>query len=656
MATDPIAQEVLGYGGPPNNGPLFFPFAPNWRSPFDETLTFFSWAMTAEDGSEQTGSINGDMPRREFEYTVTLNHRHTQMLENMLFAYQSRAWFFAHWGEGSKLTSAIAQGAESIPFDTTMRSFTTTGLAVIYRDPDHWEIVTATTKSDTGITISNGGTQFAWPAGARVYPLFEGYINASLSGRRKTDSLVEMPISFTCEPSKTETNTPQGSPVATYRGVELYRGRLNWASDVESSFNSDVRVLDYKAGQLKVHSASRWTPNVRKHQVLLKDMLSIFSFRQWLARREGMARPCWMESGMTDFTPAEPLAAGAQAIRVQKNRYGQLAAAHPARRDIIILMRDGTYLVRRITAVAQYSADADNLLIDAPLPAGFSMANFKRISYLNRYRLASQEVTLRWVTDSVVTCDVNLRPQRTALDMASTSPPMPAGKQGSTFSYLYSATGGVRPYTWALQSGTLPPGLTLTSTGVLTGIPMDAGAWAFTVAGTDVEGNVVTVTRTLTVQATAEIEIIPATWSMSSSWPGIALPPSSDRMRDANVAGGFGSSTGARTSEFKNNAVEFIRADLGASHVVRRVTLGGGSLPAYGAYVADNLNGRLLQCSDNNIDWTTILIVSGITDTGQLDKDFSFPDTLARYWRVASANPYDPVGAATFRFFGFPVG
>ena len=50
------------------------------------------------------------------------------------------------------------------------------------------------------------------------------------------------------------------------------------------------------------------------------------------------------------------------------------------------------------------------------------------------------------------------------------------------------ATGGTTPYTWAVTSGTLPTGLTLSSAGVLTGSPSIAGTSTVTVRATDIYG------------------------------------------------------------------------------------------------------------------------------------------------------------------------
>lgn len=53
------------------------------------------------------------------------------------------------------------------------------------------------------------------------------------------------------------------------------------------------------------------------------------------------------------------------------------------------------------------------------------------------------------------------------------------------FSYALSASGGIAPYSWKLISGSLPPGLVLSTTGVISGNPSSVGVFNFTHQATD---------------------------------------------------------------------------------------------------------------------------------------------------------------------------
>ena len=61
------------------------------------------------------------------------------------------------------------------------------------------------------------------------------------------------------------------------------------------------------------------------------------------------------------------------------------------------------------------------------------------------------------------------------------------GATGSAYSMTFSAEGGQPPYSWS-KSGTLPPGLSLATTGELTGTPTNAGAWSFGIRAIDSAG------------------------------------------------------------------------------------------------------------------------------------------------------------------------
>lgn len=83
----------------------------------------------------------------------------------------------------------------------------------------------------------------------------------------------------------------------------------------------------------------------------------------------------------------------------------------------------------------------------------------------------------------------------------TTTSPLPAGAVGTAYSQQFAATGGTSPYTWSVATGsTLPAGLTLSSTGLLSGTPTAAVSSAsFGITVTDSEATPVSVTQTFTL-------------------------------------------------------------------------------------------------------------------------------------------------------------
>jgi hypothetical protein len=70
--------------------------------------------------------------------------------------------------------------------------------------------------------------------------------------------------------------------------------------------------------------------------------------------------------------------------------------------------------------------------------------------------------------------DIRLSPSR-----------LPKGTVNQPYSKTITASGGNGGYTFTVESGNLPPGLHLSTSGVLSGTPTEAGSFTFTIAVTD---------------------------------------------------------------------------------------------------------------------------------------------------------------------------
>ncbi|HEY4991302.1 MAG TPA: putative Ig domain-containing protein [Nakamurella sp.] len=95
----------------------------------------------------------------------------------------------------------------------------------------------------------------------------------------------------------------------------------------------------------------------------------------------------------------------------------------------------------------------------------------------------------------------------------------PGGQVGVAYSDPLTAAGGTTPYTWSVSAGSLPPGLTLSSsTGVVSGTPAAGGTFSFTVKVTDAAGKTATQPTSITIVA-AKLAIA-ASANVGSTTPG----------------------------------------------------------------------------------------------------------------------------------------
>jgi len=101
-------------------------------------------------------------------------------------------------------------------------------------------------------------------------------------------------------------------------------------------------------------------------------------------------------------------------------------------------------------------------------------------------------------------------------DVTISTPPLvisttslPNGYINITYSQTLAASGGSGSYSWSLASGSLCPGLLLSTAGVISGTPTTAGTYTFTVKVSD---GISTATQSLSIIITSAIGIGPITW------------------------------------------------------------------------------------------------------------------------------------------------
>jgi sulfatase modifying factor 1 len=88
-------------------------------------------------------------------------------------------------------------------------------------------------------------------------------------------------------------------------------------------------------------------------------------------------------------------------------------------------------------------------------------------------------------------------PQTISIILPTTG--LPQGGWGDFYEYQLNVLGGLAPFTWQVLTGALPDGLQLTADGRITGIPLQSGAFTFTVQVTDSLGNKAILQMTLVI-------------------------------------------------------------------------------------------------------------------------------------------------------------
>ncbi len=91
---------------------------------------------------------------------------------------------------------------------------------------------------------------------------------------------------------------------------------------------------------------------------------------------------------------------------------------------------------------------------------------------------------------------------------------------GAAYNQTLTATGGSGSFTWSLSSGSLPAGLTLSASGLISGTPITAGTSSFVLQVQDTGTPQQTKTEALTIRIAAQLKLTGGT--LANAFPGVA--------------------------------------------------------------------------------------------------------------------------------------
>ncbi|HLK77499.1 MAG TPA: putative Ig domain-containing protein [Streptosporangiaceae bacterium] len=234
----------------------------------------------------------------------------------------------------------------------------------------------------------------------------------------------------------------------------------------------------------------------------------------------------------------------------------------------------------------------------------------------------------------------------------------PGAVVNTAYTDTLTATGGTTPYTWSVNAGSLPPGITLTSAGVLTGTPTAAGSYTFSVNVVDANNGIATTSITLVVAATLSLSFpappsgtvgtaytdtltatggtTPYSWSVSAGTlpAGITLNASTGVLAGTPTVAGTSSFTIKVTDASSQAATEATSITIAAgpltitvpsSAVLPSTSPGGSTSAQLGTVTVNDLRGMATA------SWTATVTATTFV-TGGATAAETIPLTQITYW------------------------
>lgn len=378
-----------------SGSPVVWPVPPDWRNPVRESLAWLTDVLQAPaTGVTQHRSLR-QAPRRTFTFDVVAAGQERRVADALIADRGGRSdWALPIWPDVQYLAAPLSSGATTIPCDPAYRDFVGGGRALLWRSLRQWELVTIDEVGEDGLELASATTQ-AWPAGTRLYPVRrarladgpEETLWTDLSGRRTLTFLVQEACDWPAQLPATEY---LGHPVLEHVSDAGENGSLSYARILTDEDNDVGLPATFDlAGRAFRAQSHRWR---------LWGAAERAAFRSLLYGLRGRQVPLWVPSGLQDLKATASIGSSSTWLTVEWAGYTLYGRQQPNRRDVRIVLHDGTAFIRRITGSAESGAN-EVLQLSSALGQTVAPGAIRRIEFLTLCTLASDEVVIEHHAD-----------------------------------------------------------------------------------------------------------------------------------------------------------------------------------------------------------------------------------------------------------------
>ena len=214
---------------------------------------------------------------------------------------------------------------------------------------------------------------------------------------RVTDSILTLQVQFKLLDE--DVRVPPAETVM-YRTYPVLETESNWREDITTEYQRDIEIIDFLTGGVLVDDTSDVSTRVHKYHWQGGSRTQVNAIRNFLFSRYGRLVPVWVPSFSEDLQLIAQVGAGVNRLMVTNTNYTRNVASAVQRRDIRIVLKNGSIFYRRIASSAELVGGEELALNDA-LGVLVNPEDVKEIGFMSLCRLESDAVEIRWETDSI---------------------------------------------------------------------------------------------------------------------------------------------------------------------------------------------------------------------------------------------------------------
>jgi hypothetical protein len=369
---------------------------PDWQSNVTETLEWMTSVTESPLAVEQRMGLRVS-PRKSIEMSHTLFGPKRTFFDLLVTVAGGSPFYLPLFYDLNRIDTAVASGETSISVDTTYSELKDCRIAMLIgSDVFNYELVEILSVLDDTLFVADPLAN-DWPAGTFLYPVKKVKVDSQPSGQRYADRAYKSRARFiSLEPNKTVATVTLGTFMDNY----VLEEEPNEVEPLSFQYDRKMFMLDEKVGLQEISDVAPF--HNQNYSWFAKGRQASWRLRGLFYTLQGRRRPIWIPSYFSDFDLVGDTAAAGTVLNVKRCGYTDTGGPFANREFILIHMRDGTRIYRKITGAAIVGAEGltENLSLDAAPGVDLTPDNVLRISFLFFCRLDQDSVEFVHHTDT----------------------------------------------------------------------------------------------------------------------------------------------------------------------------------------------------------------------------------------------------------------
>ncbi|MEG3175857.1 hypothetical protein U1872_06415 [Sphingomonas sp. RB3P16] len=376
------------------SNPFLWPLEPNWASSVQIASAFRTDIVTSRSGKEQRRALRST-PRRSVSFTSMADGNLLLVLRRSMANWQNQPVALADPVRRVAVVSAAPGNAIQV---ASLPEWLVADAQVLLTDGDARVLLTVMTATGTGITVTPD-VPAGFGSGSLIRPALVGQLATKIETSLPTSGVATVDVKFDVTPAS-ERLFPVSGGVDALHGREVFVLKPNWLGGITATHDWDVETVDVGFGVIETFRPIDFGSMTVKATFLADGQPEARALESFYWRCFGQQREFFMPTWINDLPLKVASAGGTSTFRVAGIDTYAAYSNDPVYQSIAVIMVDGRRLYRHVESMTTNAGDTV-LTVDSPWLFDINPSDVAMICWMPVMRLASDDLTLEWLTADV---------------------------------------------------------------------------------------------------------------------------------------------------------------------------------------------------------------------------------------------------------------